>query len=284
VEEIAPPAGYVSDEVTEKEKTVELSASRAGAYKAKEVALKDYVIDESNRYAYAVLDHAGVLSFFRSDLDYTAEENGGFGNGSGGSFEDSRGNVYTGTLYTGFGDHGFETRNTQAGDNMPPWYVDRESVKHVQIAQGQVIRPENSTSHWFYECRNLTDADLTRLDTASVTDMSFMFCHCEKLTALSQQFDTGKVTDMRSMFANARMLDILDLTGFHTAAVSSMNAMFYGGSRLQNIFVSDAWTTEAAADSAGMFYNCRNLPNFDASCTDRTRAHIGSDGYLSKEL
>jgi surface protein len=176
-----------------------------------------------------------------------------------------------------------EGRVTVNGVKITEMGTQVEEGDEVRV-DGQVIRPENSTSHWFYECRNLTDADLTRLDTASVTDMSFMFCHCEKLTALSQQFDTGKVTDMRSMFANARMLDILDLTGFHTAAVSSMNAMFYGGSRLQNIFVSDAWTTEAAADSAGMFYNCRNLPNFDASCTDRTRAHIGSDGYLSKEL
>lgn len=47
----------------------------------------------------------------------------------------------------------------------------------------------------------LVKADLSGWDTSKVTDMSFMFRHCESLTALDvSNFDTSKVTNMSCMF------------------------------------------------------------------------------------
>ena len=53
----------------------------------------------------------------------------------------------------------------------------------------------------FDGCSNLTNLNISGIDTGNVTDMSYMFSGCKNLTVLDvSNFDTSKAADMREMF------------------------------------------------------------------------------------
>ena len=67
----------------------------------------------------------------------------------------------------------------------------------------------------FCDCKNITNLDLSSLDTKNVTDMSYMFYNCENITNLDlSSFDTKNVTDMSYMFYNCNKLTNLYLSSF----------------------------------------------------------------------
>ncbi|MBR5102905.1 MAG: BspA family leucine-rich repeat surface protein, partial [Muribaculaceae bacterium] len=105
----------------------------------------------------------------------------------------------------------------------------------------------------FYNCNNLTNLDLTGLNTQNVTSMLDMFGGCRKLTKL-------------------------DLGAFSTAKVTDMTGMFSGCTALTTIEITDLWTTEAVTESNYMFRNCTSIrgskgTTYDANYIDKTRAH-----------
>ena len=63
-----------------------------------------------------------------------------------------------------------------------------------------------------------------------------MFANCTSLKSLElSKFDTSSVTDMSYMFANCTSLNSLDLSKFDTSSVVNMNYMFYGCNKLDYI-------------------------------------------------
>lgn len=84
-----------------------------------------------------------------------------------------------------------------------------------------------STAHWFDGCYNLTEiAGIENLKTSQVTDMSFMFSSCSRLTTLDvSDFITENVTNMSAMFSGL-YVDKLDISCFDTKNVTDMNNMF----------------------------------------------------------
>lgn len=66
-------------------------------------------------------------------------------------------------------------------------------------------------SGWFRDMIHLEKIDgLEKLHTHQVTDMSFMFAGCEKLTKLEiSSWDVSKVTDMTDMFKDCHCLETL---------------------------------------------------------------------------
>ena len=99
-------------------------------------------------------------------------------------------------------------------------------------------------------------------DTANVTDMSYMFYNCSRLTTIPQ-FDTSKVTSMNSMFYFCSRLTTVPQ--FDTSNVTSMASMFYNCSRLTTIPQFD---TSNVTSMQEMFSNCSNLtivPQLDTS-------------------
>ena len=86
--------------------------------------------------------------------------------------------------------------------------------------------------------------NLSRLNTANMTDMSGMFCGCKSLTSLDlTNFNTANVTNMGDMFSWCLSLKNLDLSGFNTANVTYMGWMFYNCSELGAINLSNFNTT-----------------------------------------
>ena len=205
--------------------------------------------------AYAVLTDAGELILFRSNDTYT--------DGVGQTVTDIKGNTYTGRVYTGI-----ETTNTNAETNSK-WYSQRTNIKSVHIADGQAIKPIN-TSHWFSGCNNsnLTTIDLSSLDTSNVIKMNSMFYNCSKLTNLDvSRFDTSNVTNMAGVFINCSGLTSLDVSGIDTGNVTDMNSMFSGCSNLTSLNVS-GFDTGNVTRMDYMFNGCSNLTSLNVSDFD----------------
>ena len=136
----------------------------------------------------------------------------------------------------------------------------------------------------FYQCRSLTELDVSSFDTSKVTSMQTMFYDCEKLTSLNiKNFNTSQVTSMSGMFQGCRALLELDLSSFDTSNVTDMSSMFRS-MNVTNIYVGSGWNTSKVTQSSNMFLYSNNLPNFDSSVVDVSKAYVGAGGYLNYPL
>ena len=117
----------------------------------------------------------------------------------------------------------------------------------------------------FYDFRNCTSMDLSRVNTSNVYNMIQMFYCCSKLTSL-------------------------DLTGWNTDSVTDMVYMFGNCLNLTTIYVSTNWNTENVANSDEMFIFCSKLvggsgTTYNYSFIDKTYARIdrgaSEPGYLT---
>jgi len=102
---------------------------------------------------------------------------------------------------------------------------------------------------------NSTLSQFTNLNTAQVTDMSYMFMECSSLTDVGE-IDTSLVTDMSYMFQNCSSLE--SVPNLDTSNVTSMSGMFAGCAEIVNIPHLD---TSNVADMTSMFMECSQLEN-----------------------
>ena len=120
-------------------------------------------------------------------------------------------------------------------------------------------------SYMFLGCKKLTSLDVTKFNTAKVTNMSNMFANCSKLTSLDvTKFNTEKVTGMYYMFYGCSKLTSLDVTHFNTANVTNMSNMFWGCSSLTSLDVTH-FNTANVTDMRYMFYGCSSLTSLDVT-------------------
>ena len=118
-------------------------------------------------------------------------------------------------------------------------------------------------SYMFYSCSSLTSLDVTHFDTANVTNMSSMFWGCSSLTSLDvTHFNTEKVTDMNSMFSSCSSLTSLDVTKFNTANVTNMSYMFTNCTALLSLDVTN-FNTANVTNMTRMFSGCSALLSLD---------------------
>ena len=120
-------------------------------------------------------------------------------------------------------------------------------------------------SYMFLGCSKLTSLDVTKFNTAKVTDMSKMFTSCSKLTSLDvTNFNTVNVKNMNRMFSGCSELTSLDVTKFNTANVTNMGYMFYKCSKLTSLDVTQ-FNTAKVTDMSYMFYGCSALTSLDVT-------------------
>ena len=120
-------------------------------------------------------------------------------------------------------------------------------------------------SYMFFACSKLTSLDVTNFNTENVKNMVRMFYNCSALTSLDvTKFNTGNVTDMGYMFYNCSALTSLDVTNFNTMNVTNMRFMFYGCSSLTSLDVTK-FNTEKVTNMNRMFYNCSKLTSLDVT-------------------
>ena len=120
-------------------------------------------------------------------------------------------------------------------------------------------------SYMFNNCSKLTSLDVSKFNTANVTNMSYMFYSCSALLSLDvTNFNTEKVTDMSYMFNNCSKLTSLDVSKFNTVNVTNMNSMFYNCSKLTSLDVTK-FNTANVTNMKYMFYSCSALLSLDVT-------------------
>ena len=154
---------------------------------------------------------------------------------------------------------GIET-NEYYDDN--PWCNYTDEIKTASVVD-EGIAPV-STAYWFTSCKNLTTADLTKLDTSNVTRMTEMFHFCSSLAKLEgiSSWNTSKVVSMSSMF-DLCPLTSLDLSNWDTSNVEYMQSMFSSCSSLTSVGDISSWDTSKVTSISDMFTGCSKL---SASC------------------
>ena len=161
-------------------------------------------------------------------------------------------------------------------------------IKHIVLDKSFETFSPTTLNNFFADLTKLeTITGLEYLNTVNVTDMSFLFHNCEKLTSLDlSHFNTANVTNMSSMFEGCTGLTSLDVTNFNTANVKDMSYMFFGCRRLKEIYVSDKFVTAAVKSSEDMFLGCNSLSG-DIDWTsdkadDKTYAKTGGGYFRDK--
>ena len=118
-------------------------------------------------------------------------------------------------------------------------------------------------SYMFYSCSSLTSLDVTHFNTAKVKNMSCMFSSCSSLTSLDvTHFNTAKVKNMCKMFSSCSSLTSLDVRNFNTANVTDMSYMFTNCTALLSLDVTN-FDTANVTDMPRMFMGCSSLTSLD---------------------
>ena len=153
-----------------------------------------------------------------------------------------------------------------SGENWPKWFSHYDKINLVVFEASFANARPTSCYAWFQNFGNLKQIEgIENLNTANVTDMSYMFKNCSNLAKLdATHFNTAKVTDMSYMFKNCSNLAKLDVTHFNTAKVTDMYEMFNGCSNLAELDVTH-FNTANVTDMSYMFENCSNLAKLDVT-------------------
>ena len=161
----------------------------------------------------------------------------------------------------------------------PGWNAQKENIEKVVFNASFANARPTSCYYWFCGCSKLTDIEgIENLNTENVTDMSYMFYNCRKLSSLDfSKFNTENVTDMKFMFYNCRILSSLDLSKFNTENVTNMSYMFDNCYELSSLDLSK-FNTENVTNMKYMFDNCWELSSLDLS--NFNTAKVGDMSYM----
>lgn len=158
----------------------------------------------------------------------------------------------------------YKTRiaNYQEGNNNYMFY-DKKDIKSIIFGGDIDMSHTSNIKNMFYNCKAMTELDISRLDTSNVSDMTQIFFGCSSLTSLDLSgFDTGNVTNMYGMFFNCILLQDIDLSSFNTANVTSMSHMFNACRKLESLDLSNFDTGNVTVMS-NMFGYCETLSSLD---------------------
>ena len=139
------------------------------------------------------------------------------------------------------------------------WFQNFGNLKQIEGIENLNTANVTDMSYMFKNCSNLAKLDVTHFNTANVTDMSYMFKNCSNLVKLDvTHFNTAKVTTMIGMFTDCSNLTELDVTHFNTAKVTIMNGMFSGCSNLTELDLTH-FNTANVTNMYDMFFGCKSL-------------------------
>ncbi len=134
------------------------------------------------------------------------------------------------------------------------------------------------TEYAFYECKSITEIDLSNFNTSNVDYMSGMFWGCENLKTIKgiDKFDTSTLMRTDYMFARCKNLTSIDLSSFNTSNVEKFNSMFSDCKSLKTISLPN-FTSPKVINVQFMFDNCCNLEYIDLSNCDFSNIKIHTD-------
>ena len=161
-----------------------------------------------------------------------------------------------------------DTTNQEETGKAMAWYYDKDSngLYEVYIGQEGRVKANPDSTKLFNYLINVTEIDLTYLDTSKVTDMKAMFQRCEKLEKIIglENFDTSNVENMGYMFNYCYKLQSINTSNFNTSKTKCMSGMFKCCESLIKLDVSGFNTSETTLMDS-MFYGCINITVLDVS-------------------
>ena len=166
-----------------------------------------------------------------------------------------------------------ESFNTYTPTSLKDFFRDCPGLNEITGLKYLNTAEVTDMSFMFWNCKNLSSLDLTNFNTTKVENMSGMFSMCQKLSSLtlSESFNTANVTDMSNMFSYCNMLEKLNLSNFNTAEVTNMSSMFYGCYKLPSLNLSN-FNTAKVTNMSQMFYTCKELPSLDLTNFNTAKA------------
>ena len=269
-------SGLISLDVTHfnTENVTRMSGMFYGCNKLKEIYVSDkFVTDDVISSEYMFM----ACSSLSGDIDWTSDKPSDktYAKTDGGYFRDK---AYDNRPWVKFADGTLTFRcgykktlgeneyALNSGEEKPAWYTLHDDINLVVFEASFANARPTSCYAWFQGFENLKQIEgIENLNTANVTDMSYMFKNCSNLAKLDvAHFNTAKVTTMNSMFTRCSNLAELDLTHFNTANVTNMYEMFNGCSNLVKLDVTN-FNTAKVTTMFGMFNDCSNLTELDVT-------------------
>lgn len=117
----------------------------------------------------------------------------------------------------------------------------------------------------FSNCAQLTDIDLSRLDTSKCTEFSGIFGYCSALRSVNvSNFDTSNATGMSGLFIGCSSLTSVDLSSFVTSKAINISNLFYSCSNIERIDLSN-FDFNSITTIQNSFCNCTKLTTLDLS-------------------
>ena len=183
-----------------------------------------------------------------------------------------------------------ESFKTYAPTSLRGFFINCKTLETISGLKYLNTANVTDMSFIFHGCSALKSLDLTNFNTAKVTNMDNMFYRCSTLTSLDlKNFNTAEVTNMYHMFYGCSALESLNLTNFNTANVTDMNHMFYDCSALESLVITN-FNTENVTNMSFIFGGCSaleslNLTNFNtANVTDMSFMFHGCSALKSLDL
>ena len=114
----------------------------------------------------------------------------------------------------------------------------------------------------FANCNNLTELNLTKLNTKEVVCMDGMFYGCDNLKKLKfgKNFNTSKVESMQEMFSYCYKVEYVDIKNFDTSGVKDMKKMFFLCISLKKLRLGQNFNIEKVSFFDKMFGGCISFP------------------------
>ena len=95
-----------------------------------------------------------------------------------------------------------------------------------------------------------------------ITDMSYMFCFCDRLISLPDlpKINISNITNLSNMFCSCELLTSLpDISNWNISNVNDISGMFSGCSSLISIPDISKWNTNNVTDFNNLFSGCESL-------------------------
>ena len=168
------------------------------------------------------------------------------------------------------------------------WINYASDITSIEVSPGVSANPDSS--NLFSNLPNVTNIDISNLDTSDVTDMSHMFENDTNLKTIDfgDSLDANDVTTMEDMFKNCESLETIDLNKIDTSEkLKDISGMFEGDKNIADITFGDNFDTSGVTDMHNLFKDCTSLTELDlshfdtGSATDMSGMFEGDTGLTS---
>ncbi len=136
------------------------------------------------------------------------------------------------------------------------------SIPHMNMKNGT---SSSDDFHMFFNCKKLTNIDLSGVDIKLDCDMRSMFQGCSMLTSVNMGLKgSERITSMDFMFRDCSNLSTINFNGINAPKLKTMSHAFHGCTSLTALDLTDM-SAKNIYKINGAFQDCENLQTLDIS-------------------